>query len=216
MKVLLAAQDLTKSFGSTTVLSGVSLSVDAGETVALTGESGSGKSTLIYLLAGLDVPDSGTVEFDGQNISDFKEADRANLRRTSIGIVFQQFNLIPSLSAGENVDFQAKLAGVLDRSWADHVAHQLGIQEHLAKYPEELSGGQQQRVAIARALAAKPKLILADEPTGNLDEALADKTLDILKDLVVTASAGLIMATHSKLRAQSLDQNVHLSHGVLS
>ena len=155
------------------MLKGVSLSLDAGETLALTGESGSGKSTLLHLIGGLDAPDSGSILLDGVNLAELDDAGRAMLRRGKVGVVFQQFNLIPSLRVADNIAFQARLAGVNDLTWNAELADRMGLSEHLRKYPEQLSGGQQQRVAIARTLAPKPKLVLADEPTGNLDEVTA-------------------------------------------
>jgi len=215
--MLLEATDLAKSFvPSTQVLRGVSLTLAAGESLALRGESGSGKSTLLHILAGLEPPDAGQVRLDGTDLAGLPERARAAIRRARIGIVFQQFNLIPALTAGANLTFQAQLAGRGDPGWTAHLAKALGLDGHLDKYPEELSGGQQQRVAIGRALAGRPDLVLADEPTGNLDEASGDATLALMLALVADSGAGLVMVTHSAARAAQLARQAHLKGGVLT
>jgi putative ABC transport system ATP-binding protein len=137
------------------------------------------------------------------------------LRRKTVGLVFQQFNLIPSLDVAANIAFQARLAGRFDRAHVDRLTRVLGLEGHLGKYPEQLSGGQQQRVAIARTLAARPHLVLADEPTGNLDESTADEVLEQMLALVAETGAGLIVATHSTRLAARLDRTLHLSRGRL-
>ena len=158
---LLALEDIRKSFASTEgpvpVLQGVSLSVDAGRVVALTGESGSGKSTLLHIAAGLETPDAGRVLVGGQDMAALPDAGRAQLRRGTVGLVFQQFNLVPSLTVGANLAFQARLAGVHDAGFCADLAARLGLSDLLARYPEQLSGGQQQRVAIGRALGRAPQ-----------------------------------------------------------
>jgi len=218
---LLVAEALVRRFASpgevapVTVLDGVSLCLAHGETLALTGESGSGKSTLLTLIAGLDRPDGGTIHLDGTAYHSLDEAALARLRRDRVGLVFQQFNLIPALTAGQNLAFQARLAGRHDPHWCAHLAHALGIAAHLDKYPEALSGGQQQRVAIGRVLAARPDLILADEPTGNLDEDSAGRVMELLLSLVAETGAGLILVTHSAAIAARLSRRLHLSHGRL-
>lgn len=212
----LEVKDVKKRFPGleAPVLDGISLAVDAGETVALTGESGSGKSTLLHVIAGLEPSDSGTITIDGRTLSDMDDAGRAHLRRTDIGIVFQQFNLIPSLTAGKNLAFQAELAGkdASDRN-IQSMAQSLGIADQLTKYPEELSGGQQQRVAIGRALMHGPKLVLADEPTGNLDEDTADAVFETLLRETAKTGAALLIVTHSAKLAQQTGRRLHLSHG---
>lgn len=216
----LAARDLFKSFVSqgirVPVLSGVSLEVARGESVALTGESGSGKSTLLHILAGLEPADSGQVLLDGTDTSTLDDAARASIRRRRIGIVFQQFNLIPSLDVRSNIAFQAQLAGVATSERIHMLAERLGLSEQIGRYPEELSGGQQQRVAIARALAVRPEIVLADEPTGNLDESTGDTVLDLMLELIREENASLVMVTHSGRLARRLDRTLLLSHGRLS
>ncbi len=218
--MLLAVRDITKTYpgaeGPVHVLRGVSLDLDAGQTLALTGESGSGKSTLLHLIGGLDAPDSGTITLDGVALTGLDDAGLAALRRGKVGVVFQQFNLIPSLTVAANIAFQARLAGAHDPAWAADLAGRMGLTPHLAKYPEHLSGGQQQRVAIARTLAARPKLVLADEPTGNLDEATADTVLALMLELVAEAGAGLLMVTHSQRLAAMMDRRLHLKSGLVA
>ena len=216
--LMLRVRDLSKAFdtadGPLPVLRGVSLDLAAGETLALTGESGSGKSTLLYLVAGLDAPTSGTVEIDGRALSDMDDAARARLRRAEVGLVFQQFNLIPSLDVAANLAFHARLKG--ETPDVAPMAARLGLSEHLSRYPEQLSGGQQQRVAVGRTLLARPKLILADEPTGNLDEATGDAVLDLLRAAAEDTGAALMMVTHSDRLAGRLSRREHLRGGVLA
>ncbi|MDJ1017471.1 MAG: ABC transporter ATP-binding protein [Paracoccaceae bacterium] len=211
--MLLDVRNLKKSFGDVAILDGASFDVDAGQTLALTGESGSGKSTLLHIVGGLEPSDGGSVEIDGQPLAPMGDGERARLRRDAIGLVFQQFNLIPSLDAASNIAFQARLAGRADAGWIRELTGRLGLTEHAAKYPEELSGGQQQRVAIGRALAARPRLILADEPTGNLDEDTGDIVFDLLLSLTRDAGAGLLIVTHSERLAARAERRLHLSHG---
>ena len=217
--MLLELKDITKSFsgvdGDVEVLRGVSLGLDAGETLALTGESGSGKSTILHISAGLEVPDGGSLHLEGVEINELSEAERANLRRSEVGIVFQQFNLIPSLTVEANIGFQASLAGRRDKTFESELVEELGLSDQLKKYPESLSGGQQQRVAIARALAVRPKLLLADEPTGNLDESTASAVLTAMLDLVGRTGAALMVVTHSAALAEKMDRRVRLKGGVL-
>ena len=215
--MLLAAKNIHKTFdtadGSFAVLRGVDLTLDAGQSLALTGESGSGKSTLLHLIGGLDTPDQGQINIDGSDIAAMDDAGRAALRRGTVGVVFQQFNLIPSLRVADNIAFQARLAGASDPVWNQTLADRMGLTEHLRKYPEQLSGGQQQRVAIARTLAPRPMLVLADEPTGNLDEGTAGDVMALLLELVADTGAGLLMVTHSVTLAGLLDRRVHLRAG---
>jgi putative ABC transport system ATP-binding protein len=218
--MLLSIEDLHKSYpgpeGPVPVLRGVTLSLDAGETLALTGESGSGKSTLLHLVAGLDAAEGGRILLDGYEVTALDDSGRARLRRSVVGIVFQQFNLIPSLDVAANIVFQARLNGPPDPCELSQLARALGLEPQLRKYPEQLSGGQQQRVAIARALAARPKLILADEPTGNLDEATADEVMEQFLTLVAETGAALLMVTHSQRLAARLGRRAHLGQGHLA
>jgi len=216
MNMLLQIDGLTKAYGPVAVLRGVSLTLAHGQSLALTGESGSGKSTLMHLVGALDTPDDGSIMLDGVEITGMDDAARAALRRDKIGLVFQQFNLIPSLSVAQNIGFQARLARRHDTARDAMLAQRLGLSDLMSRYPEELSGGQQQRVAIARALAHAPALILADEPTGNLDEATGDAVLDLLLELVARTGAALMMVTHSTRLAARLDRRLHLSRGQLA
>ena len=211
---------LTKSYRAAgeeiAVLRGVNLSVRAGESVALTGESGSGKSTLLHLIAGLDAADGGEIRLQDTLVSELSDAGRAGLRRDRLGLVFQQFNLIPSLSVEDNLVFQSRIAGRHDPDWHRELVERLGLSNFLKRYPEQLSGGQQQRVAIGRALAIKPLLLLADEPTGNLDEATADDVLALARDLVARSGCGFLMVTHSARLAATLDRRVNLHAGIIA
>ncbi|WP_298848169.1 ABC transporter ATP-binding protein [uncultured Ruegeria sp.] len=199
--------------GGRPVLRDVSLTLDHGQTLALTGESGSGKSTLLNLAAALDSFDGGEITLNGTPLSPLDDAGRASLRRRQVSLVFQQFNLIPSLTVAQNLSFHARLAGAEDARWSAHLTERLGLSELLDRYPESLSGGQQQRVAIGRAMAARPKLLLADEPTGNLDETASANVLDLMLSLVAETGAALLLVTHSQQIAARLDRQVKLSGG---
>jgi len=218
--MILTLDAVRKSYPSTEgaieILKGINLSVAARESVALTGESGSGKSTLLHLAGGLDRADSGSVVMDGDDLSKFSEDQRARYRRTKVGLVFQQFNLIPSLTVAANISFHAKLAKRHDSTWESKLIQALGLEQYTARYPEQLSGGQQQRVAIGRTLAAKPRLILADEPTGNLDEETGDAVLDLMLDLARGAGSALLLVTHSTRLAARLDRTVLLRGGKIA
>jgi len=218
--MLLKAHGLKKSFPGgerpITVLDGVSMSLDRGEVVALIGESGSGKSTLLHAIAGLEPTDGGSVLFDERDICRMDDGGRAALRRRSISIVFQQFNLIPSLNVRQNLLFHARLARRDATVDMDTLTASLGLSDHLEKFPEDLSGGEQQRVAIGRAIAGRPELVLADEPTGNLDEGTGQKVFDLLLDLARGTGAALLIATHSMRLAEAADRRVYLSHGKLT
>lgn len=215
--MLLDVHNVHKSYpteeGDLAVLRGTSFSLEQGRTLALTGESGSGKSTLLHLVGGLDRPDAGRILLNGDDLSALDDRGRAAVRRGSVGLVFQQFNLIPSLTVAQNLAFHARLAGRYEADRAGHLAERLGLAEHLARYPEQMSGGQQQRVAIGRTLAARPALVLADEPTGNLDEDTGDTVLDLMLGLVSEAGAALLMVTHSPRLAARLDRRLTLAHG---
>jgi putative ABC transport system ATP-binding protein len=217
---VLEVTGLTKSYRTANetvaVLRGVNLSIARRESVALTGESGSGKSTLLHLIAGLDAADSGDIRIDGTAVSELGDAARAALRRDRLGLVFQQFNLIPSLSVEDNLKFQSRLAGRHDATWHAELVERLRLGDFLKRYPEQLSGGQQQRVAIGRALAPRPLLLLADEPTGNLDEETADEVLRLARDLVTRTGCGFLMVTHSARLAATLDRQVTLHAGLIA
>jgi putative ABC transport system ATP-binding protein len=219
-QIVLSVRGLTKTYRSAgervDVLRGVNLEISAGERVALTGESGSGKSTLLHLIAGLDRADGGEITLDGAAVGDLTDSGRAALRRDRLGLVFQQFNLIPSLNVEDNLAFQARIAGRHDAAWHAELVERLGLSTLLKRYPEQLSGGQQQRVAIGRALATKPLLVLADEPTGNLDEATADDVLALTRDLVSRTGCGFLMVTHSARLAATLDRHINLSAGLIA
>lgn len=215
--MLLDVRQLKKSFataeGPIGVLNGIDLQLDRGVSLALTGESGSGKSTLLHLVAGLDRPNSGEILVEGKELTTLDDTGLATLRRETVALVFQQFNLIPSLDVAANMAFHARLASRDDPKWLRVLADRLGLAGILRRYPEQLSGGQQQRVAIGRALAGRPRLILADEPTGNLDEATGDTVLDLMLSLVSETGAALLMATHSQRLARRLDRRLHLHSG---
>jgi putative ABC transport system ATP-binding protein len=216
---LLSVAALSKSYptpqGPLPVLRGVDLTLGRGETVALMGESGSGKSTLLHLIGALDHADGGTIHLDGVEVTRLSESARAALRRERIGVVFQQFNLVASLTVAENLAFQARLAGRFDADWQAQLAQRLGLAPLLSRYPEQLSGGQQQRVAVGRALAARPRLLLADEPTGNLDEATGDSVLALTLELVAETGCAFLMVTHSARLAARLHRREILEAGVL-
>jgi putative ABC transport system ATP-binding protein len=219
-QIVLSVRNLTKAYRSAgeyiAVLRGVDLDVAPGERVALTGESGSGKSTLLHLIAGLDRPDGGEIVVAGTPILALGDAGQAALRRDRLGLVFQQYNLIPSLNVRDNLVFQSRIAGRHNAAWHCELVERLGLGGLLDRYPEQLSGGQQQRVAIGRALEPRPLLLLADEPTGNLDEATADDVLALTRDLVARSGCSLLMVTHSTRLAATLDRHVNLSAGVIA
>jgi putative ABC transport system ATP-binding protein len=216
---VLIIRNLTKTYRTAgedvVVLRGVNLDVAPGERVALTGESGSGKSTLLHLIAGLDSADGGGITLHDASVTGLSDAGRAALRRDRLGLVFQQYNLIPSLNVADNLAFQAKIAGRHDAAWQAELVERLGLAGLLRRYPEQLSGGQQQRVAIGRALATRPLLLLADEPTGNLDEDTADDVLALARDLVSRTGCGFLMVTHSARLAATLDRRVTLHAGLV-
>ena len=217
--MVLNLKAIQKSFrtneGEVPVLSDISLSLLAGETLALRGESGSGKSTLLHIAGALELPDGGSVEIAGKNLSEMDDAERATVRRRDVAIIFQQFNLIPSLTVASNITFQANLSGPVDKTKIEKIVSALGLMDQMKKYPEALSGGQQQRVAIARALVAEPKLLLADEPTGNLDEKTAQAVLEQMLKLVGETDTALMVVTHSRNVAARMDRQLLLIEGKL-
>ncbi|MFD1341925.1 ABC transporter ATP-binding protein [Litorisediminicola beolgyonensis] len=217
---MLSAATIVKRYpgaeGPVDVLRGVSLTLAQGESVALTGESGSGKSTLLHVLACLDTADSGRLTLGDTRLDTLDEAGRARIRRERIGIVFQSLNLVPSMTVAQNLALQARFAGRLDPAWLGELTERLGLGSLVTRYPEELSGGQQQRVAIGRAIANRPEVLLADEPTGNLDEATADGVLTLMQELVAETGAALLMVTHSQRHAERMGRQLHLERGVLA
>ena len=215
---ILQAKDLKKIYGSdeTAVhaLRGVDLSVEKGEFVAVVGTSGSGKSTLLHMLGGLDRPTSGTVTVDGKDIFSLKDEALTIFRRRKIGFVFQAYNLVPVLNVYENTVLPVELDGrEIDRPFVESVLDTLGLSERISSLPSQLSGGQQQRVAIARALAATPAIILADEPTGNLDSKTSQDVLSLLKITSQKYTQTIVMITHNEEIAQMADRIVRIEDG---
>jgi putative ABC transport system ATP-binding protein len=214
------AQDVTRRYGegetSVDALRGVSLGVDSGQLVAVMGPSGSGKSTLMHILAGLDKPTSGTVTIAGTEITSLVDAKLTRLRRRHIGFVFQFFNLLPMLTAEENVVLPLSIAGEKpDRAWLDQLLGETGLADRRAHRPSELSGGQQQRVAIARALVTRPTILFADEPTGNLDSKTGGEILELLRESVTSYGQTTVMVTHEARAAAIADRILFLADGLI-
>lgn len=200
-----------------TILQGVSLEINRGESVAIVGRSGSGKTTLLGLLAGLDTPSEGTVELDGARISDLSEDERAKLRASRVGFVFQSFQLLPAMTALENVMLPLELAGFdAPGKRARELLERVGLGERLHHTPRQLSGGEQQRVAIARAFASDPVILFADEPTGNLDNRTGQAVSDLLMDLNREQGTTLVMVTHDERLAARCGRQLHIEAGVLT
>ena len=217
---ILEFRGLTKTYGEgeakVQALRGIDLRVARGEFVAVVGSSGSGKSTFLNLAGGLDVPDSGEVIVDGRNLQQLSERELTIFRRRKIGFVFQQYNLIPMLDARENILLPLRLDGRQgDEEYLQELVHLLGLEEKMKALPGQLSGGQQQRVAIARALAAKPSLILADEPTGNLDSRTSQDVTGLLRVTGERFSQTIVMITHNEEIAQSADRILRIEDGRL-
>lgn len=215
---ILMTRDLTKIYGSgeTAVhaLDGVNLQIESGEFVAIVGTSGSGKSTLLHMLGGLDRPTKGSVTVDGQDIFSLKDEALTIFRRRKIGFVFQAYNLVPVLNVYENIVLPVELdGGKTDQKLLRQIVHTLGLEERLDALPNQLSGGQQQRVAIARALAAAPAIILADEPTGNLDTKTSQDVLSLLKVTSQKFSQTIVMITHNEEIAQTADRIIRIEDG---
>ncbi|MCA8981166.1 MAG: ABC transporter ATP-binding protein [Planctomycetes bacterium] len=199
-----------------TILDGIDLAIDAGELVAVLGPSGSGKSTLLGLLAGLDRPTSGSVLVDGRPIEGLDEDELALLRHSRIGFVFQSFQLLGNLTARENVLTPLELTGFAGaRERADEVLREVGLADRAHHYPSQLSGGEQQRVAVARAFAPRPTLLLADEPTGNLDSETGERVLQLLLDMRERHGTTLVLVTHDQAVASRADRQVHMIGGKL-
>ncbi|MBQ4232462.1 MAG: ABC transporter ATP-binding protein [Lachnospiraceae bacterium] len=215
---ILVAENLTKHYGQddtlVKALDGVSLSVERGEFVSIIGTSGSGKSTLLHMLGGLDTPTSGTVIIDDKDISKLKGDELCIFRRRKIGFIFQSFNLVPSISVYDNIILPIQLDGKqVDKDFVSNVIETLGLQSKLNVLPSKLSGGQQQRVAIARALASKPAIILADEPTGNLDSKTSQDVLGLLKTTGKKFNQTMVMITHNDEIAQMADRTIRIEDG---
>ena len=215
---ILETRDLKKYYGAgdteVRALDGVSLAVENGEFVAIVGTSGSGKSTLLHMLGGLDRPTSGSVSVDGRDIFSLKDEALTIFRRRKIGFVFQSYNLVPVLSVWENIVLPIQLDGrKVDRNYVEEVIATLGLEKKLANLPSQLSGGQQQRVAIARALAAKPAILLADEPTGNLDSRTSQDVLGLMKVTGQKFAQTMVMITHNEEIAQMADRIVRIEDG---
>ena len=220
---MVAVQDVTKTYGSgrtaAQALRGITFSIPAGQLIALRGRSGSGKTTLLNIVGGLDRADSGTVHVAGQDVTAMSGAERMQLRRSSVAFIFQSFGLIPILSAAENVGVPLRIAGMSPRKREERVALMLdivGLADHAKQRPGELSGGQQQRVAIARALAASPKLLLADEPTGQLDSETAKQIMRLLRTVVQSEGVTALVATHDPNLIEIADSVIEVLDGKIT
>jgi putative ABC transport system ATP-binding protein len=217
--LLVTARDLARTYANgVRALAGVSFEIDAGEFVAITGPSGCGKSTLLHLLGGLDTPNSGTLTVDGLALQQAGEAELTRYRRHTVGIVFQFFHLLPTMTARENVMLPLLLHGVAARTAqakADASLELVGLADRAAHFPHQLSGGQMQRVAIARALVGEPKLLLADEPTGNLDTASAEQVLRLLEEIASQGRTTLVVVTHSADVARLARRQLRMRDGGL-
>lgn len=216
--IILETKGLKKHYGEgeslVKALDNVNLKVEQGEFVSIVGTSGSGKSTLLHMLGGLDYPTEGSVFVDGKDISTLKEEALAIFRRRKIGFVFQSYNLVPVLNVYENVVFPIQLDGNrIDQDYIDRIIKTLGLENKINALPSQLSGGQQQRVAIARALAAKPAIILADEPTGNLDSSTSQDVLGLLKVTAKKFEQTIVMITHNEEIAQLADRIIRIEDG---
>jgi putative ABC transport system ATP-binding protein len=217
-KPAVRAQDVVKTYGrgeaAVRALDGATVDIRAGELTAIMGPSGSGKSTLMHVLAGLDDVTSGQVHLGGSDVTAMSERERTLLRRERLGFVFQSFNLVPALTAEENIVLPLMLAGCRpDAEWVTEIARTLGLTERLGHRPAELSGGQQQRVAVARALVTRPEIVFADEPTGNLDSLHGEALLGFLQDAVRSLGQTIVMVTHDPTAAAYADRVVFLSDG---
>ena len=220
MSNILTAENITKSYplssGTYPVLKGVSLSLEKGLSYSLIGRSGSGKSTLLHILSGLDTPDSGAIFLNGQNIGDYSDEKKAVFRRRHMGFIFQQFNLLDEYDIKTNICLPLLLDGIRpDSCFLQELTDTLGLTDVLHRFPKELSGGEQQRVAIARSLIAKPQIIFADEPTGNLDEQTSKETTELLFLCMRKFGQTLFRATHDLNLARKTDHIFHLENGCI-
>ena len=217
---VVSAREIARRYGegesAVDALRGVSLDVPRGQFTAVMGPSGSGKSTLMHLLAGLDRPTSGRVEIDGQDVTNMDDGELTNLRRDHVGFIFQFFNLLPMLTAEENLVLPLSLAGrKADHAWVEELIDKVGLADRRTHRPVELSGGQQQRVAIARALVSRPTVVFADEPTGNLDSTTGREVLALLRDSVDAYGQTTLMVTHDPNAAATADRVVFLGDGLI-
>ena len=217
---VVTARGLTRTYGegetAVRALCGVDLDVERGKLTGVMGPSGSGKSTLMHILAGLDKPTSGEVAIDGTNIADLNDTELTKLRRRHIGFVFQFFNLLPMLTAEENILLPLELGGAkMDKDWNDSVIDRVGLSDRRTHRPSELSGGQQQRVAIARALISKPTVVFADEPTGNLDSTTSREILELLRESVETLGQTFVMVSHDPQATAIADRTLFLADGLI-
>jgi putative ABC transport system ATP-binding protein len=217
---MINARNITKSVstaeGSLTILEGIDLAVDNGESLAIVGASGSGKSTLLGILAGLDVPTSGDIALAGKNLTEMDEEGRAAVRAASVGFVFQSFQLLPGLNALENVMLPLELHGMVDaEEKAKTYLERVGLSHRLQHYPKQLSGGEQQRVAIARAFASEPDVLFADEPTGNLDSVTGAHIIELIFELNSAQGTTLVLVTHEARLAQRCSRQITLEAGKL-
>ena len=219
--IILKAEHLVKTYGSgetaVKALDDVSLEVSKGEFVAIVGQSGSGKSTLLHMLGAMDYPDSGTLTVDGEDVFSMNDDALAQYRRRKAGFVFQFFNLLPVMTAKENILIPLSLDGQkADEAYLNEIAETMGIADRLSHYPHQLAGGQQQRVAIARAMISKPAVILADEPTGNLDSASGNEILSLLKTTIKKYDQTLILITHDMNVAEKADRIITIKDGKIN
>lgn len=213
---VLSAKNIGRRYGDRWVLRGITLELNPGDRLAILGPSGCGKTTLLNLLGGLDRPDEGEVILEGQSLSNANPTERARVRRERIGTIFQFFHLIPTLTTSENIQLPLELLGWSPKQSEERVNHLLdsvGLTHRGHAWVSQLSGGEQQRVAVARALASKPAILLADEPTGNLDQTSGKKVLDLLSHLTLQESTTLVMVTHSEVAARSCQQILRLVDG---
>ncbi len=216
----MTARDVTRRYGegetAVDALRGVSLDIHPGELMSIMGPSGSGKSTLMHILAGLDKPTSGDVSIAGATITALGDNELTKLRRRHIGFIFQFFNLLPMLTAEENITLPLQLAGgKVDKAWVDDVIAKVGLSDRRRHRPSELSGGQQQRVAIARALVSRPSVVFADEPTGNLDSKTGYEILEVLRESVETYGQTTVMVTHDANAAAIANRTLFLADGLI-
>jgi putative ABC transport system ATP-binding protein len=217
---VVACEDITRTYGmgdtAVDALRGITLAIPPGQFTAVMGPSGSGKSTLMHILAGLDRPTTGSVVIAGNELTTMGDAEMTKLRREHIGFIFQFFNLLPMLTAEENILLPLRLAGdKIDDEWADEIIGKVGLADRRKHRPAELSGGQQQRVAIARALASRPTVMFADEPTGNLDSHTSAEILELLREMVSTYGQTTVMVTHDANAAAMADRLLFLADGLI-